>query len=403
MRSRRTSTPFTLREVEEYPAHLHVDYPEHLSRGLVLVKWWLLALPHYLVVGILVGAGWQTARVTSSVGWRWEGGLIGLLALVAAVVLAVRGAYPRPLFDLLLGLHRWVLRVTAYAALMTDVYPPFRLDLGEHETSDRRTTDRGTTAATVTGNPPATTPVTVQPAAVQPALVQPEGTGPGATRAGPSGNKPSTTARLIGGMVLLVVGSGAFMGGASAAVAELGIRDGEYLTSRSWPVSTPGYAIELGDVEIHAPDAGLRFLEGVLGDVRVRATADDDGPLFLGVGTADDVAAYLDGVAHTRVVGERGRSVELPGGAPSMAPEETDIWIARSVGRGTQEVEITPRNGTWVAVVMPADVGTGQRAEVDVGATVPWLPGAAVTGLVLGLALIGAGAWLVGRDHVDRA
>ena len=50
--------PFRLAEVEDYPAHLHVAYPEHLSRGLVWVKSWLLAIPHYLVVAFFVGGGW---------------------------------------------------------------------------------------------------------------------------------------------------------------------------------------------------------------------------------------------------------------------------------------------------------------------------------------------------------
>ncbi|GAA0970666.1 hypothetical protein ENKNEFLB_02201 [Nocardioides aquaticus] len=123
--------PFTLLPTD-YPARLEVDYPEHLSRGLVLVKWWLLALPQYVVVGILTG-GVLWADGTDGGGGPQTAGLIGVLVLVGVVVLLFTGTYPRGIFDLVVGLDRWCARVVAYAALMTDQYPPFRLDPGELE------------------------------------------------------------------------------------------------------------------------------------------------------------------------------------------------------------------------------------------------------------------------------
>jgi hypothetical protein len=123
--------PFTLADDPDYPARLHVPYPESLSRGLVLVKAWLLALPHLLIVAVLIGGGVGLAFNPSTDAYSWTGiGIIGLLVLIAAIVLAVTGRYPRGLFDIIIGLNRWVLRVAAYTALMTDAYPPFRLDTG---------------------------------------------------------------------------------------------------------------------------------------------------------------------------------------------------------------------------------------------------------------------------------
>jgi hypothetical protein len=123
--------PFTLQEVPGYPAHLEVEYPQSLSRGLVLVKWWLLALPQYLVVGVFVGGTWGGLNVANGHGsWTSAAGLIGLLVVIAGVVLLFAGRYPKAIFNFVLGMDRWVYRVVAYAALMTDTYPPFRLDMG---------------------------------------------------------------------------------------------------------------------------------------------------------------------------------------------------------------------------------------------------------------------------------
>lgn len=127
--------PFTLADDPAYPARLDVSYPEELSRGLVLVKWWLLAIPHYLIIGLFFGGLWS-AYASDDDMWRWQyggWGLIPLLVLIAAVALLFTARYPRGLYDFVIGLNRWVLRVVAYAALMTDTYPPFRLDQGGDE------------------------------------------------------------------------------------------------------------------------------------------------------------------------------------------------------------------------------------------------------------------------------
>jgi Domain of unknown function (DUF4389) len=133
--------PFTLGPAPDYPATLEVEYPERLSHLLPLVKW-LLAIPHLILVGIFLGGwgwGWWD--------WGWGGnnyefwgigaaGLVGILVFIAAIVLLFTGRYPRSLFDFTLGLDRWAFRVIAYVGLMTDRYPPFRLDMGPSEPTE---------------------------------------------------------------------------------------------------------------------------------------------------------------------------------------------------------------------------------------------------------------------------
>ena len=95
---------------DEQAVHLELDYPDakRLSNWLPLVKW-ILAIPHYIVLAIL------------------------LVGVVVAVVIAwftilIGGRYPRSLFDYVVGVGRWFLRVQAYAIyLVTDRYPPFSL------------------------------------------------------------------------------------------------------------------------------------------------------------------------------------------------------------------------------------------------------------------------------------
>jgi hypothetical protein len=97
--------------VDEQAVHLEIDYPdvEHdLNRWLPLVKW-LLAIPHFIVLIFL----WLAAIVAVILAW---------------FAILVTGRYPRVLFDFVVGVARWSLRVDAYAFLLvTDRYPPFSL------------------------------------------------------------------------------------------------------------------------------------------------------------------------------------------------------------------------------------------------------------------------------------
>jgi hypothetical protein len=97
--------------VEEQSVHLDVDYPEverDLNRWLPLVKWFL-AIPHYVVLFFLM-----------------IGAVIAIVIAWFSILLT--GRYPRPLFDYVVGVARWSLRVSAYAFLLvTDRYPPFSL------------------------------------------------------------------------------------------------------------------------------------------------------------------------------------------------------------------------------------------------------------------------------------
>ncbi|UXM93498.1 DUF4389 domain-containing protein [Paenarthrobacter sp. JL.01a] len=129
--------PFTL-EQADYPATLEIHYPQRLSRALVLVKSWLLLVPHWLVIGAFTGTAtwaWRTQDGPAGVVTDRGGGLslLALLVLVALVILLFSGHYPGPLFAFIMGINRWVYRVFAYGALMRDEYPPFRLDQGAEE------------------------------------------------------------------------------------------------------------------------------------------------------------------------------------------------------------------------------------------------------------------------------
>ncbi|MFR9751653.1 DUF4389 domain-containing protein [Nocardia sp. 004] len=125
--------PFSLRSDADYPADLEIDRPETLHRGLVLVKWWLLAIPHYAIVAAMTGGGVSIGMSDSEDLAGASIPLGSILLIIAVLVLLFTARYPRGIYDFVMGINRWFIRVQAYAGLMRDEYPPFRLDQGARE------------------------------------------------------------------------------------------------------------------------------------------------------------------------------------------------------------------------------------------------------------------------------
>jgi hypothetical protein len=376
--------PFSLEDDPRYPAHLAIEYPQRLSRGLVLVKWWLLAIPHYIVVGLFAGGGAFAATRLGDQHFNWAAtGLIGILVLIAAVILAFTGRYPDSIFSFVLGMNRWVLRVAAYAGLMTDEYPPFRLDSGG--------TDPGSITMFGSGRETGTIPPS---AAATPTERMDEQSGqePGTAPPSRSGWTGGRVVSVVAGSVLLMGAIGLLAGGTGALWADQVHRQGGYVTSDSKVYTSGGRALVSETFQI--PGSGIdRLGRELVGKVRLRVTAADPSkPVFVGIARAHDVTAYLSGAPYTTVrdIGGANTEITTPGSAVPARPGSLAIWSARSAGAGTQIVITKITAGNWAVVVMNPDASAGLMVRADIGATAPnllWIGvSLLITGAVLGIA-----------------
>jgi hypothetical protein len=350
--------PFTLDDVAEYPARLEVDYPERLSRGLVLVKWWLLAIPHYVVVAILLGgSGWFLWWSEDA----WGPGLVFVLVLFAGVALLFTTRYPPGIFGFVLGLDRWIFRVAAYAGLMTDRYPPFRLDQGATDDAPE--------------------PRLFEPAAVEPAVAE-----VAPARRWTAGR----IVAIVAGSILALVSLGLLAGGVTGMVYDLTQRDSDgFLVSPSQQFDTASYALVSETLDIGS-EVPQWVIDELIGTVRLESESEQD--VFLGIASEEDVDSYLGDVRRAVVtdVGDPDYSPR-PGGPPPSIPAEQDFWVASTSGAGEQVLDWEVEDGDWLVVAMNADASAGVTTELRIGAEVDALIWIAVGFLAAG-ALVGLGA-----------
>jgi hypothetical protein len=380
--------PFSFGEEPDYPARLDIAYPQRLSRGLVLVKWWLLAIPHYLLLGVLVGgAGYTVTSVTNGQTTTWtttaSTSLLSLLVFFAGVALLFTARYPRGLYDFALGVDRWVLRVIAYVALMTDAYPPFRLDQGGSDWAE----------------PPGPEPMRPSGAAAAEPGSVPAPSSRGPAMQGGQGRAGFVVALIAGilaallGLGVLAVSGGAFWLNSRRDAAG-------FVSTNAQTLSTPTAAITAEDVDLRLDSGTATWVSSSnrFGTLRVRGTSLNGAPVFIGVAPQSAVNTWLAAVAHDQITDINGGAVVYQrhqGQANAASPTAQSFWSASVNGSGTQELRWRIQSGRWALVLARPSGAPGVQGRVDVGANIPGLTGLATGLLIGGIVLLFGGIALV--------
>ena len=203
--------------------------------------------------------------------------------------------------------------------------------------------------------------------------------------------KPARVVALVVGCLLLLPGLALLFGGGGLGLTyAFGRDDAGYVQEQLKTLRTSTVAVTAEDFVLQIDGGSPRWLvEGLDADIRLRVqSTDTDRPVFVGIGPAVDVAAYLGGVAHEDVIDlTRGNTPVYrtsPGGSAVAAPAAQTFWVGTATGPGAQELSWKVADGRWAVVVMNADGSPGVSATATVGVRAGFL-------LPLALILFGPG------------
>lgn len=193
---------------------------------------------------------------------------------------------------------------------------------------------------------------------------------------------------IVAGALALLPGLGLLAGGTALAVGQAVATDDGYFTFTPDRLHSDGVAVVADDAWLDdADDGGPWVLDWLDLDVRLRAEATGEHAVFIGIGHADDVAAYLAGSEHSVIEHLDGHLVtyrDEAGRRTITDPADADIWVASAEGAGQQELTWAAHGGRWSAVVMHADGTPDVTADVEVGMHSDAVTPIAVTLIVFG-------------------
>jgi hypothetical protein len=212
--------------------------------------------------------------------------------------------------------------------------------------------------------------------------------------------KPAKIVAIVIGALLILIGLGLVVPGSILLWINGAGEDGSgfFMTSDK-ALTSEGYALTTPNVDVNI-GPGDWIPSGGVGTARIRITSAEGAPVFVGIGPADEVSAYLDGVAYDEVtnLGWFSTAVEYlhyTGGAPPSPPGQQTFWTAKQEGSGTQTLEWEVQSGNWTAVLMNADGTAPVEARVSLGAHFPILLPIGIGLTVAGVVLLAVGILLI--------
>ncbi len=212
--------------------------------------------------------------------------------------------------------------------------------------------------------------------------------------------RPAKIVAIVIGALLILIGIGLLVPGSLLLWLNNAGRDGQgFFMTSTRALGSEGYALTTPEVDLGMGPADWVPAGGV-GTLRIRATSSSGDPVFIGIGPADEVSAYLDGVAHDEVtnLGWFSSSVEyrtFEGGAPAAPPGQQTFWIVKQEGAETQTLEWDLQGGNWTAVLMNADASAPVEARVSLGAHIDILFPIGIGLTVAGVVLLAVGILLI--------
>ena len=211
---------------------------------------------------------------------------------------------------------------------------------------------------------------------------------PGSPAGPQSGWTAGRVIAMVFGSIGGLIGLALVVGGIAVIVAyAIGRDDDGYFNSDRKELKSASHAVTTGEIDLGADELDWAPSK-ILGNVRLQV--DSEKPVFVGIGTQEDVTRYLAGVSHDELVDFNRDQPELDlhgGGAPRAPPRDRSFWVASSEGRGEQSVTWDAEFGRWAVVVMNADGSRGIDIEAKAGVKVSWVIWAGIGMLVVGLLL----------------